>query len=424
MSYARTSEDFRQRDGHGVRHQLRINERTAHEHGCRVVAVYTDNGCSASKEGASRPGFDRLVEDLARGRTADGQAVEGVVCVADDRLYRRAEDLTRFFAALTSRQGRIYVDPQGVRDPYSQEGLLQAVRSLETAVTETRVRSRRLMNWHWARAVEGVPHSGPGPFGWQEDRITLHAVEATLVEKAIVDRVGGKAVRAIAQEWCGLGVTGTRGGRPNPATVTQIITAPRVCGYRANRGELLLVPETGEPVLGQWESIVTPDQWQAVCATFSPGSLYMHRGSGAPRLHGKRAAPRYLASGILRCGARRHDGTVCHGPLCGQKVKSRRSPYFYTCRDCGRCSISGPLTDEALERLLFPEAPAHALLPDATRLRWMSGEIDLAEKREIIKSVLVCCVVRPGGKGNRPWDPSRVQPVWRCDRVEPTGARG
>jgi DNA invertase Pin-like site-specific DNA recombinase len=58
-SYARTSEDFRQRDGHGVRHQLRINERTAREQGCHVVAEYIDNGCSASKEGVPRPGFER-----------------------------------------------------------------------------------------------------------------------------------------------------------------------------------------------------------------------------------------------------------------------------------------------------------------------------------------------------------------------------
>ncbi|MEU5886471.1 recombinase family protein [Streptomyces sp. NPDC047461] len=264
-----------QRDGHGVRHQLRINERTAHQRGCRVVAMYSDNGCSASKEGVARPGFDRLVEDLQRGCTADGQVVEGVVCVADDRLCRRAEDLARFFSALTSQPGRVHIDPQGVRDPYSQEGLLPAVQSLEAAETETRIRSQRLTNWHWARAAEGVSHSGPRPFGWQDDRITLHPVEAPLVEKAVVDRVGGRAVRAIAQEWCALGVTGTRGGRPNPQTVTQIMTAPRVCGYRANRGELLLVPETGDPVLGRWEPIVTPDQWQAVCATFSPGNLYM-----------------------------------------------------------------------------------------------------------------------------------------------------
>ncbi|MEU2424518.1 recombinase family protein [Streptomyces sp. NPDC007851] len=133
-SYARTSEDFRQRDGRGVRHQLRVNERTVEQQECRVVAAYADNGLSASRPGVTRPGFDRLLGDLVSGRTPDGQEIRGVVCVADDRLYRRPEDLSRFYASLTAREGRVYLDPQGVRDPYSQEGLLQAVRSLEAAV--------------------------------------------------------------------------------------------------------------------------------------------------------------------------------------------------------------------------------------------------------------------------------------------------
>jgi hypothetical protein len=74
VSYARISEDVRQRDGHGVRHQLLINERTAWQYGCRIVATYHDNGCSASKEGADRPGFDSLVADLGRGYTDTGQS--------------------------------------------------------------------------------------------------------------------------------------------------------------------------------------------------------------------------------------------------------------------------------------------------------------------------------------------------------------
>ncbi|MEW2291716.1 recombinase family protein [Streptomyces sp. NPDC006743] len=411
-SYARISEDVRQRDGHGVRHQLRINERTAHEHGCRVVAAYVDNGRSASKEGMARPGFDRLLEDLVRGRTAEGQEVHGVVCVADDRLYRRPEDLARFFAALTSRPGRVYLDPSGFRDPYTHEGLLQAVRSLEAAVTETRLRSDRVLNWHWARAIEGVPHSGPRPFGWREDRTTRHPQEAALVEQAIDERVAGKAVRAIAREWFDLGVTGTRGGRPNGQTVTQVITAPRVCGYRSSRGRLLLVPETGEPVTGSWEPIVAPDRWQAVCATFSPGSLYLHRGSGTPRrTDERRPAPRHLATGFLRCGAQRTDGTLCHGPLSAQKGRSRRSLYVYSCRSCQRCSISGPLADEALERLLLSGSPAGPRLTEDTRGRWKSGE--LAERRQIAGSVLVHCAVQPGVKGKQEWDFSRLAPVWR-----------
>lgn len=417
-SYARTSQDARPRDGHGVRHQLRINERTAYEYGCVVVATYNDNGRSASKAGVVRLGFDRLIADLTRGHTDTGQPIEGVICVADDRLYRRAEDLVRFHAALTGQPGRVYVDPQGVRDPYSQDGLAQAVRSLEVAVAETRVRSRRLSDWHWARAVEGVPHSGPRPFGWQEDRITLHFEEAKLVRQAITDRIGGKAVRAIAREWCGLGVEGTRGGRPNAQTVTQIMTAPRVCGFRANRGELLLVPETGQPVLGRWEPIVVPNQWHAVCATFSPGSLYLHRGSGTPRLTGRRIARRHLASGFLRCGAELPDGTACGGPLCAQKGRSKRSPYVYSCRSCRRCSISGPLADEILERQLFSGVSGEVRLSEAVRHRWQSGELGLEEKREIIASAFTRCLVRPGVKGDQSWDYSRIEPVWRCaDRV-------
>jgi hypothetical protein len=385
-----------------------------------VVATYTDNGLSASKEGAVRPGFDSLLVDLARGCTGSGQPISGVVSVADDRLYRRVEDLARFFAALTSRPGRIHVDPRGVRDPYSQEGLLHAVRSLDAAVTETRIRSRRLLDWHWARAIEGVPHSGPRPFGWQEDRITLHSEEAKLVRQAIIDRIGGKAVRAIAREWCGLGVEGTRGGRPNAQTVTQIMTAPRVCGFRANRGELLLVPETGQPVLGLWEPIVVPNQWHAVCATFSPGSLYLHRGSGTPRLTGRGTAPRHLASGFLRCGAELPDGTTCGGALCAQKGRSKRSPYVYSCRSCRRCSISGPLADEILERQLFSEVRGEVRLSAAVRHRWQSGELGLEEKREIIASVFTRCLVRPGVKGDHSWDYSRIEPVWRCaDQVAP-----
>ncbi len=414
VSYARTSEDIRRRDGHGVRHQLLINERTAHEHGCTVVEAYSDNGLSASKAGVVRPEFNRLVADLVRGRTDSGQQIEGVVCVADDRLYRRAEDLAQFFEALTCLPGRVYVDAKGVRDPYSQDGLMQAVRSLNEAITETRIRSRRLTDWHWARAVEGVPHSGPRPFGWREDRITLHPDEALLVEQAITDRIKGKAIRAIARDWCDLGVTGTRGGRPNAQTVTQILTAPRVCGYRANRGELLLMPETRQPVLGQWEPIVAPDQWQAVCGTFSPGSLYLHRGSGAPRLTGKRKpAPSRLATGFLRCGAERPDGTMCCGAMCAQKGRSKRSPYVYACRSCGRCAISGPLADESLEHLLFPEAPEDVRLPESVRQRWQSGEMGLEEKRGAIASVFTHCIVRPGAKGNRAWDYSRLEPVRR-----------
>ncbi|RVU19620.1 recombinase family protein [Streptomyces antnestii] len=386
-SYARASEDFRKRDAQAVQNQHRINALSARAAGCAVVSYYTDNGRSATKAGSPRPAFDRLLSDLRGGAAPDGSPLGGVVCVADDRLYRHAVDFARFFEALTCEPGRIYVDQNGVRDPYSREGLAQALDSLDAASAETRVRSQRVRNWHWSRAIDGAPHSGPRPFGWQEDRITLHPVEAELVRKAIADRIGGTSINTIVREWRALGVTGTRGGTPTPHSVTQIITAPRVCGYRANRGKLLLDPDTGMPVVGQWNVIATPGQWREVCATFEAGSLFMHRGSGAPRLAGTKSARAYLASGFLRCGGEFAECGACGRKLSGgRNTNSRRSPYGYVCtqgRGCGRCAISGPLADDAIARLLFPERrDGPVQLPASVRERWTSGEMELDERRK------------------------------------------
>ncbi|OLZ69239.1 hypothetical protein AVW11_10685 [Streptomyces amritsarensis] len=101
-SYARTSRDTPHRDARGVGHQHRINERTAHEHGCVVVATYTDNARNATKDDRERPAFDHLLADLHRGHAFAGGPLRGVVAVADDRLHRMPEDFIRFMAALTS----------------------------------------------------------------------------------------------------------------------------------------------------------------------------------------------------------------------------------------------------------------------------------------------------------------------------------
>ncbi|MCX4780665.1 recombinase family protein [Streptomyces sp. NBC_01264] len=142
-SYARTSQDPPQGDARGVRHQHRINERTVREHGCVVVATYTDNARNATKDDRERPAFDHLLTDLHRGHAFTAGPLRGVVAVADR---------------------------DGLRDPYSKAGLLRGAASLQGAVAEGEMRSRRVQDWHWSRAMDGLPHSGPRPFGWQEDR--------------------------------------------------------------------------------------------------------------------------------------------------------------------------------------------------------------------------------------------------------------
>lgn len=114
--------------------------------------------------------------------------------------------------------------------------------------------------------------------------------------------------------------------------------------------------------------------------------------------------------------ARDHGCTVVAAYSDNGRSASRTGvvrPGFDTCRDCGRCSISGPLADQGLERLVFSEAPGHARPSESVHHRWRAGELQLEEKRKIITSVITCCVVRPGAKGNPAWDYSRVEPVWR-----------
>lgn len=57
-------------------------------------------------------------------------------------------------------------------------------------------------------------------------------------------------------------------------------------------------------------------------------------------------------------------------------------------------------------------------LPESIRERWKSGDMDFDERRKVIASVFEHLVIRPGVKGNRTWDYSRVSPVWKwADRV-------
>ncbi len=156
------------------------------------------------------------------------------------------------------------------------------------------------------------------------------------------------------------GLTGTKGRRFVFQTLTQAMTAPRVCGFRANRGDLVL-DDDGEPIVGIWAPVVTPEQWRAVCGTFGAGSTYLARGSGVPRITGVPKTIKYLASGLLRCNATLPDGNVCNTRMGGSRTsQSKLSPYLYRCppgRGCGNNVISGPVTDKVIEALRLARLP-------------------------------------------------------------------
>ena len=371
VAYSRISDDWRAHSkkkaarsawtaGKGVANQHRRNDTNALRFGTVIVYRYTDNDLSASKANVVRPDFQSMLRDLRKGETPEGHRIDGVICIDQDRIQRTDRDWEDFVEALTSIPGRLFWTPSGPGD-LTEEGeiIKSGVMALVNKI-ESMKKKRRIRDWHQDRILDGLPHSGPRPFGWEEDRTTLRRVESDFLTWSIDERIKGKAMSTLCAEAAKRGLRGTKGGKIVPQTLTQMMTAPRVCGYRGNKG-VLVHDAFGEPVVGTWQTVTTPDKWRAVCATFGEGSTWKARGAGTPGVTGVPKEVKYLGSVLLRCRNMVEEegeggevrARICNRSMNGSPTKSKTSPYNYTCHGCRRNAIVGPFVDAQLEQLVF-----------------------------------------------------------------------
>jgi len=391
VDYARASAD-KAKDEHTIKDQQAVNERTAERLGCRIVARFADNDKSAMKDGVVRDDFEEMLRVLRAGQLADGTAVMGCIVVADDRLIRRTGDYERFVDALTFEEGRVYADARGFKDLYSEDvesmGLMGAVISR----MEIKKMRRRARQWHRARAREGNVLPGSRPFGWLEDRKTLHPIEAPLLRQAVERILAGGSVTAICNEWKRKGVKTVRGNDWVHRTLSRALVNPRLCGYRAIRDELVL-DDQGQPVVGQWEPIIAPDQWAAVRAIFAE-----RKGKMIDRFGGTRGElPRdfrehsYLLSGIARCGVVLDDGVMCNQTL-RAGVVTGADYHRYSCKSpalggCGRLTRRGDLVDEFVSEAVLAKLEERTA-QSADVGPWLGAE-DLSAKEEQLRELRV-----------------------------------
>jgi DNA invertase Pin-like site-specific DNA recombinase len=407
-AYSRISDDWRAHAtkrattsawsaGKGVANQHRRNDTNAARHGLIIVHRYTDNDLSASRLDVVRPDFQAMLKDLRRGRTPTGYRLDGIICVDQDRVQPTSRDWEEFIDALHAQPGRLFWTPSGSMDLTDESEVIKSGIMAVLNRAESLKKKRRIRDWHQDLILDGLPHSGPRPFGWDDNKIDLRADEADFLGWAIRERIKGKALSTLCAEAERRGLRGTRGGRIVDTTLSQMMTVPRVCGYRANRGDLAL-DGNGVPIVGKWATIVSPIEWEAVCATFSVGSTYKHRGPLAPRVTGKPRTVKYLASQLLKCMNRvERDGEtrICNGSLNGSPTKSAQSPYTYRCHTCDANAIAGPMVDRQIQGLLLaklaqaqinyrkPEAewplePTLKTLADrlaGLERRWQAGEV-------------------------------------------------
>ncbi|CAM5588466.1 recombinase family protein [Streptomyces griseorubiginosus] len=466
--YTRISRDD-EGDGLGVTRQREDCERLTDLRGWAVARIYEDNDVSAYKRNVRRPEFELMLSDLADG------LIDGVVAYDLDRLARQPKDLERLIDMYDGRKRLVFATVTNDVNLGTADGRTMARVMVAFANKSSHDASRRIQRKHLELARQGKPSGGPAPYGWLKGGRKVDPVAAEHIRAAQKELLAGVRIGTIRTDWQRRGIGHTREGttRLPHHLVEHMLTNPRLCGYRTYHGEVLL-DDDGLSVIGEWETINTVEEWEAVCA------VVLERKQKYP---GRSLARKYLLSGIARCG-------LCHAKIRGQ-VNRRRKPgstgpkFSYQCSvvngGCGGVGRAGEAVDEFVISLVLAEQRERAasstveeaepwsnaseladveadiaaltqaakakeitvstllqLLPDLERRRdelkverarfskkrqqAVSLHVDTVEdflalplerQQALILHSLSAVLIHPAGRGRRKFDPSLIEPVWR-----------
>ena len=335
--YARISQD-RTGEELGVKRQLQDCRAEAERRGWLVSEEYVDDDVSAYS-GKKRPAYERMLLDLAEGRR------DGVIVWHMDRLHRRPIELERFVDTCTAAGVRDVVTLSGDIDLARGDGLLMARLLSAVAANESDSKRRRGKRKALEIAQSGQPHmGGPRAFGFQDDKVTHHPGEVTVIRDLAARALAGETLISMAT-WLQDNDVQTVGGKEwRTNTVRALLTNPRNWGMRVHQGQIIGA--------ATWDPIITPDQGER-----------LQRLLLDPARRTNRSARRYLLTGLLLCGK------------CGTRLNSapRGDIRRYGCRTgpdsrgCGGVYIYAEMLEEFIaEAVLYRlDSPAmHETLTD------------------------------------------------------------
>ncbi|MFI7341805.1 recombinase family protein [Streptomyces sp. NPDC050085] len=372
-SYARITLDRREEKGVGRQH--RNCDEFAEEHGCAIVYRYTDNHITAADPDIERPAFLRLVRDLRARRTEESYPLHGVFVVEEERIVRLPEDYLRLHRALTVDNKGLYAvtDTRTVLDVHSDAEMLRGLLTSAMGEREVTKVKRRVKRNVRDQALEGAP-TGPCRFGWEgPDPKTgrkvnekLRPKEAKVLRECIDKALAGKHWATIVEHLDKSGFLTLRGNKWATTPVQYMLTNPALCGYRMINGELVCDPKTGEPVVGKWETVCSPEEWYKLVARcpvwFNPnGETAKTRFMEKVKREGKKnfreiaeETRRFLLTNIARCGYVKEDGSLCFAKMKGTPPSGTNKQDRYRCGDprCNKVSRRADLMDKAIEKLV------------------------------------------------------------------------
>ena len=283
--YCRISED-REGAGLGVERQLEDGVNLARElseqRSVRVVIVraFADNDISASRYGNKpRPDY------LAMLRLIESDTINYVLSWHTDRLHRQPSELESYISTCEPRGTLTRTVKTGQLDLESATGILAARIFAATAAYESTRKAENIQRAYRQRVTSGGNGGGIRPFGFLADGVTVDEVEAAEIRKATKMILSGSSLRAVRRDWNARNVLTSKGNQWLPETVKDVLLRPRNAGIQVYRGE-----EIGP---APWEPIISEPDFRAVVALLTDPSRKTTPGT----------APKWLGSGIFRCGA-------------------------------------------------------------------------------------------------------------------------
>jgi site-specific DNA recombinase len=268
--------------------QERICREDCARRGWEVARVFCDNSKSAWQRNRKRPDWDAMLAGIDRGEANAIDVYHG------DRLIRQPFDLETLLN-LAEGKGILLASPTGTRQLDNPDDRFVLRIEAAQACRESDNTSRRKKAQHERMRREGkVRTGGPGgrAFGFAPDGIT-HVRPETLYIGQGGDRIiNGEGAGQVAVFLNSRYMTTPAGNPFTHGAVRKMYARPRYAG---------LMPDGIQKAA--WEPVLQRETWETVRAMLS------HRAAGFAYATN---SPRYLLSGIARCGTCKHPVAIRH----------------------------------------------------------------------------------------------------------------
>ena len=308
--YVRISMD-REGAGLGVQRQEEDCRAYCAARGWDVAEVYVDNDVSATSS-KPRPSWVRLLADIEAG------SVDAIVVWHIDRMTRKPRELEDVID-IAEKSGIQLGTVTGDVDLSTPTGRMIARMLGAAARHEAEHKGERQRRQRQQAAEAGRPHkTGRRPFGYLDDFVTAHPVEAPFVADAARRVLAGESLGSVTRSLNELGVMTTMGKQWTYSGLRQILLTARISGRRetgatsSNRvGEIV--------ALDCWDAIITPEQSDRLRTMLTSKT----RPKGA-------TTRKHLLSGLLSC-------SLCGASMAaGSRASAGKGPHTYRCNSIAR----------------------------------------------------------------------------------------